>query len=367
MDDILTFALIGVVISGGDNRRECLKWWARAWAVAKKLELNREVDDIELHNTNQSSPGAFGREQSDFHRDVLDVEEAKEERRRTWWLLYIADRHLALSYNAKLNILDAECCIYQPLDEATWQDLDLKLKHDVLHRFSGPSTTISGVGLFEYFLPLMTILGDIVEIHHLRCHPRFCLVNLGTAIAQVEDALNTYEASVKAFRDLLTFNVQNLSSPQAVYSGHGDDARTWPIEHTREQIVIAYSEHLVHVLHILLHGCWDPINMLDDVDQWITPESFVKCATHAISAASAVSEILNLDPELSFMPYLFGIYLLHGSFILLIFADRMDMTTSDTVSQACETIIRAHEVCVTTLNTEYQVSNSSNCPIYCIK
>ncbi|KAH6661702.1 fungal-specific transcription factor domain-containing protein [Halenospora varia] len=353
VDDILTFALIGTVVSGGDTRRESMKWWASAWALAKKLELNREVDDAELHGKNQASQDASGGEQSGLPRNMLDVEEAREERRRTWWLLYIADRHLALSYNAKLNILDAECRIYQPLDETTWQDFDMKLSHDMLHRYFGPSTTIAGVGLFEYFLPLMTILGDIVEIHHLTCHPRFSLLNLGAAIAQAEDSLNIYEASLKVFEDSSMFNVQNLSSPQAMFIGHSDN-HGWSVELTRQKIVIAYSKHLVHVLHILLHGGWDPMSMLDGMDQWVTPDSFVKCATHAISAATAVSEILSLDPELSFMPYLFGIYLLHGSFILLIFADRMDMSTSDTVSEACETIIRAHEVCVTTLNTEYQ-------------
>lgn len=56
------------------------------------------------------------------------------------------------------------------------------------------------------------------------------------------------------------------------------------------------------------------------------------------------------------MPYLFGIYLLHGSFILLLFADRMpQLGPNQSVEQACETIIRAHEVCVVTLSTEFQV------------
>jgi hypothetical protein len=55
------------------------------------------------------------------------------------------------------------------------------------------------------------------------------------------------------------------------------------------------------------------------------------------------------------MPYLFGIYLLHGSFVLLCCADKVKMEEDTTVRQACETIIRAHEVCVATLNTEYQV------------
>jgi hypothetical protein len=95
--------------------------------------------------------------------------------------------------------------------------------------------------------------------------------------------------------------------------------------------------------------------MLDDLDHWTTSPSFVKCASHSVSAAEAVSQILRFDPELSFMPYLFGIYLLHGSFILLLFADKMQIEANPTVRQACETMIRAHEVCVATLNTEYQV------------
>ena len=36
------------------------------------------------------------------------TEEHREERRRTWWLLYIMDRHLALCYNRPLALLDAE-------------------------------------------------------------------------------------------------------------------------------------------------------------------------------------------------------------------------------------------------------------------
>lgn len=129
---------------------------------------------------------------------------------------------------------------------------------------------------------------------------------------------------------------------------------------------------MIHVLHVLLHGKWDAVSMLDNDDDWITSVPFMKCASHAIAASEAVSRILNCDPELSFMPYLFGIYLLHGSFILLLFADRMpQLGPNESVEKACETIIRAHEVCVVTLNTEFQVrstlplilSMSEGCPV----
>jgi xylanolytic transcriptional activator XlnR len=91
------------------------------------------------------------------------------------------------------------------------------------------------------------------------------------------------------------------------------------------------------------------------ISNWITSVEFMKCASHSILASEAVETILTFDPELTFMPYLLGIYLLHGSFILLLFADRMPQVgQNESVEKACETIIRAHEVCVVTLSTEFQ-------------
>jgi hypothetical protein len=47
-------------------------------------------------------------------------------------------------------------------------------------------------------------------------------------------------------------------------------------------------------------------------------------------------------------------YLLQGSLILLLLADKLSTETNDGVIRACETIVRAHEAAVVTLNTEYQ-------------
>lgn len=54
------------------------------------------------------------------------------------------------------------------------------------------------------------------------------------------------------------------------------------------------------------------------------------------------------------MPFFFGVYLLQGSFLLLLIADKLQSEASQSVVKACETIVRAHEACVATLNTEYQ-------------
>ena len=119
--------------------------------------------------------------------------------------------------------------------------------------------------------------------------------------------------------------------------------------------VVAYGTHIMHVLHILLTGKWDPIALLDDNDLWISSQSFVTATGHAVNAAEAVGDVIDYDPDLSFMPFFFGVYLLQGSFLLLLFADKLQGDVSSDVVKACETIVRAHEACVATLDTQYQV------------
>ena len=96
-------------------------------------------------------------------------------------------------------------------------------------------------------------------------------------------------------------------------------------------------------------------SLLDDNDLWISSQSFINATGHAVAAAEAISDILEYDPDLSFMPWFFGISLLQGSFLLLLIADKLQGEASPSVVKACENIVRAHEVCVVTLNTEYQV------------
>lgn len=49
--------------------------------------------------------------------------------------------------------------------------------------------------------------------------------------------------------------------------------------------------------------------------------------------------------------------MLQGSFLLLLIADKLQGEANPNVVKACETIVRAHEACIVTLNTEYQVSS----------
>lgn len=261
-----------------------------------------------------------------------------------------------------------------PLPESVWEDLDDIPSDRLPPRYIGPPTVISGAGYFEYFLPLMVILGDIIELHHARHHLR--LANLYNTLAPwaIAETITNCEENLKRLareaegddkRPRTQQVTNNLGAdqrnPKQDARRHGSDtsAPDNDAANTNKaslRLVVAYSTHILHVLHVLCHGKWDAIRMLDNDDGWITTPPFMECASHAIDASHALSRILELDPELTFMPYLFGIYLLHGSFILLLFADRMpQLGLNESVGLACETIIRAHEASVVTLSTEFQV------------
>jgi len=229
----------------------------------------------------------------------------------------------------------------------------------------------------------MTILGEIVDLYHAKNHPRF---GVGFRSAQEWDdhaseitrQLEAFERSLRAFeaRNLTVTTEQTteqhiegisatpksidhneLVGTPSVHSVHS--IRTASSNHMSEadiqtRIVVAYGTHVMHVLHILLTGKWDPISLLDDNDLWISSQSFMNATGHAVSAAEAINSILEYDPGLEFMPFFFGVYLLQGSFLLLLIADKLQVEASPSVVKACETIVRAHEACVVTLNTEYQ-------------
>ncbi|KAJ6184193.1 hypothetical protein N7519_005494 [Penicillium mononematosum] len=298
------------------------------------------------------------------------TEEEREERRRIWWLLYATDRHLALCYNRPLTLLDKECeGLLQPMNDDIWQAGDFS---SVNYRRAGPSSECTGHSMFGYFLPLMSILGEIVDLQHARNHPRFGLHfrNSGeweSQAMEIRRQLDVYAQSLKEFEARYTSSIAlgtgdadtamegsniNHVSPSGRSSSTVGSHVSESIVHTR--MVVAYGTHIMHVLHVLLAGKWDPINLLDDNDLWISSESFITAMGHAVSSAEAASDILEYDPDLSFMPFFFGIYLLQGSFLLLLTADKLQGDASPSVVRACETIVRAHEACVVTLNTEYQ-------------
>ncbi|KAK9324022.1 fungal-specific transcription factor domain-containing protein [Lipomyces orientalis] len=302
LDDVMTYVHLGTVTSASEFKGWSLRWWNAAWTLARELKLNIEHPDLDG--------------------------EVREEMRRTWWLLFIVDRHLGLCYNRPLAILDAQSMrLYHPLttDEEWASDAVLtpaELIPDAATKL-GVSYAVTGPGIFGFFLPIMAILGGIVELHHLEQHPT---MRLGTTSSELRGHLLTcldiYERSLNAH----------------------DDNGVWRF----------YAAHLAHVLKILLAGYCDPLDLLLASDSLLATTEFMTCTTHALRAADAVGRILTLDPELTFMPFFFGVYLLHGSFVWLMLVDKLESDVAEEVRDACETVVRAHEVCIVTLSTEYQ-------------
>ena len=115
---------------------------------------------------------------------------------------------------------DEACEVYTPLPEDVWDSLESAPSELVLLRSYGPPTSVTGTGLFEWFLPLMTILGDIIQVHHQRLHPRFGTLDDNDAVNLIEASLASCAKSIKlrdAMRpvDLMGRSQQVHSFPQA--------------------------------------------------------------------------------------------------------------------------------------------------------
>lgn len=109
---MLTFILLSIAVSGGDFKSDCFKWWSKAVRLALSLELNREDERCPAAVSPCANPlCSCQREQENF--SSLPSTEAREERRRVFWLLYCLDRHLALSFNRVLDIPDSYCEVFR--------------------------------------------------------------------------------------------------------------------------------------------------------------------------------------------------------------------------------------------------------------
>lgn len=412
LDDVATYIHLATVVSASEYKAASLRWWNAAWTLARELKLGRELPP----NPEPAAPaeGADATTEAGVEREAMGLngqsmlqaaasgptgtsppgiitEEEREERRRIWWLLYTVDRHLALCYNRPLFLLDVECDgLLQPEHDPVWQAGEYyppETHHEAqFFRRRGPSFECTGHSIFGYFLPLMTIMGEIADLNHARNHPRFGLrfrnpADWDEQAAEISQQLEAYGRTLKDFEARFTapppapeakmvdgqhadgtHHEAGTPSVHSVGTNNSGQRMTESILQTK--IVTAYGTHLMHTLHILLNGKWDPISLLDDNDLWISSQSFISATSHAVSAAEAINDILEYDPDLSFMPFFFGIYLLQGSFLLLLIADKLQGEASPSVVKACETIVRAHEACVVTLNTEYQVSAPQLSPAF---
>ncbi|OLL22052.1 Xylanolytic transcriptional activator xlnR [Neolecta irregularis DAH-3] len=298
LDDVICYIQISVMIAASEFKGVSLRWFHSGISLARELRFNCETVDNSIS------------------------QDEREERRRSWWLLYAMDRHLALCYNRTMAITDVETAgLYQPCDEFHWnsnEDLPVP-PSDHPH---GPYFLVRGSDIFGFFLPLMSILGQVVILHEIYQSITLNFGDLGHLKVQIVQKLESYRISLENWRYDGTFRM--------------------------------YALQIWHAIYILISGKWDVIEMIKDTDGWISSEEFVTATAQAVSAAHAVNHILQIDPDLTLMPWFFGIYLLQGSFLILLIVDKLGPSASPAVLEACEIIIRAHESCVVTLDTQYQ-------------
>lgn len=381
LDDIVTYIHIAAVTSASERKATSMRWWHAAFTLARELKLHVETSPkaifFQQQNTSLGPQNAIDPwtawESFDFNTFTMDYteaasgssphgpvghqhnflgEEEREERRRTWWLLYIHDRHLALCYNRHLALTDAECSeLLLPLDEAAWQSGSFLTSVDPFAYRSGfPSVRCTGYTAFGFLLPLMTIMGEIIDHNHGKYHP---FLGEQYRMAPHADALEH-----QIMQQLVAYK-ESLDGLQSMRQSQPQDVGMQSEQHDLHiRSVARYADFIIHVCYILLAGKCDPVSMFDDKDFWMLSPAFVSTKDHAIEAAVALSQILDVDPDLSFIPYFMGILLLQGSFVLLLVIDRLQGQTEPQIINACETVIRATEACVATLDSDYQVNEA---------
>ncbi|RDW61715.1 fungal specific transcription factor domain-containing protein [Aspergillus mulundensis] len=352
VDDVLSYILLTCVVSGTEYREECLKWWNKAVRLVKRLGYDSEARIAE--NTPSSQQMS------------LAAREDHEERRRAFWHVYALDRHLAFSFNEPLHILDFESQVLCPLPECIWQRLDQVPLGDIPPRTVGPPAQVTGTGFFEYFLPLMTILGDIIEIRLRNQHPRLGGVDesslMGLTQTLLDDcqySLDILEAMSKPFNPIMGEDNLPLILPTSpnCFGDTADRANGAESEQQTGNIVVAYSRYMLQVLQLLLHGDLDAFNMPHGHVNCAPVTNLFTCMPKALTTCDSIEKILEVDSQLSFMPYIFGPYLFHGGLNFLSIADQMARAGADDLAKhGCDLVVRAHEVALKALDTSFQVT-----------
>ncbi|KAG4429960.1 hypothetical protein IFR05_014555 [Cadophora sp. M221] len=411
LDIVITYMHLAFVMCSSELKVIGTPWWHLAFQMAKDMRLNRElpishnqqdsndtfepqqagleeiVDPAMVRNERQrqtpSAPASgsadgFGSATGYDARFSHVTPEEREERRRVWWLLYILDRHIALCFNSPLALKDAECNdLLLPMSEAVWQgyqdENEVWAQQEFSHERRGPSIECRGIEMFDFFIAVSAILGQIIEFHHAKSHPRWdstCPDSLLTSAyhqtlsSQVEvfgRSLDTIGLSSKLPEQQISEIMDNVSPHGINFGNHRTSIQTtkWKRKlatsiQNQRTLAIAYGKYMMQLLSILIYGIWDLECMLNDEGQWWATSASITTVSHAIAAAEALDAILDVDHDLSFNPNFFGIYLLHGAFVLIGAATKFQDQTAPAVLKSCLTFSRAHEVCVVTFHSEYQ-------------
>ena len=288
LDDVISHIQLASILSSSKYQKKSIEWWSATYQLARQLRLNEE------------------------HKLDISAEE-KEERRRTWWLLYCVDRHQALSVRKSLSFRDAESHeLLQPCDETLWNGPG---------DFSPPASRTTGItyritdcSFFGFILPLMSVLGEIIELYNLQ-----------------EAGQN---AHVEPKRLVIQHHLDSYDESLSECTYESDEA----------QLYKCYARHTVSTLHILSAGKWDPLDVLADVEESGLSTAVIYSAAMATIAANTIKEIQLLDAEFDFMPLFFGTFVLQCSFPLLLLMKTFGTQSDENIIGRCEIIMEAYTI-----------------------
>lgn len=288
LDDVISHIQLASILSFSKYQKKSIEWWSATYQLARQLRLNEEP-----------SP-------------EMPAEE-KEERRRTWWLLYCVDRHQALSVRKSLSFRDAESHeLPRPCDERAWNsadDFSLPVSASL-----GITYRITDCSFFGFILPLMSILGEIIELYNLQ-----------------ESGQNAHaEAKLVVIRLHLDSYDESLS--ECLYDSE------------EAQLYQCYARHTVSTLHILSAGKWDPLDVLADVEESGLSPDVIYSAAMATVAANTIKEIQLLDSEFDYIPLFFGTFILQCSFPLLLLMKTFGTQSDENIIGGCEIIMEAYTI-----------------------
>lgn len=199
------------------------------------------------------------------------------------------DRHQALSVRKSLSFRDAECHeLLHPCDDKLWNGAD---------DFSPPASGISGItycvtdcSFFGFFLPLMSTLGEIIEL----------------------------------------YNIQESGQSADI------EPKRVMIRHHLDSYDLSLSECTYDSYEARLYKC--------DVEESGLSQDLIYSAAMATIAANTIKEIQLLDAEFDYMPLLFGAFILQCSFPLLLLMKTFGTQSDENIIGGCEIIMEADTI-----------------------
>lgn len=375
VDEVVAYMHVGLVTMSLESKPPGSHWWQVAFRKAKEYKLNSATRNANMDerftqiNLAESRRGdhcsEHGRSNLDHGADETDSAspltvdnnmvmessrpsvlrpdlEERQAEHRVWWTLYIWDKHLALRYNQPLSLTDSECQhVPFPVDDMT----GLEAAHGQYRPISkslGLPRDIVSCGIFEVLVPIMSVLGLIMCMHHSM---RACNGDQGES----NGIKSAYTTIIVGRLSLLEASITSISS--GISENPAKDNGLAHQQRSHAKHMAAYAIFLLHLCRCLVDHPLDRLMLLDYLGSSHTNLSDIK--GHSLLAASSINDVMALDSDLGFKNFFFGLFLFHGSALPWALAHTAKDLADDEVITACKTYIRVFEIVNATNEAEY--------------